>query len=190
MQSDKHYKLVTGDLLEAPDTEVICHQCNCTSTGAGGIARVIFDRFPWADVYSEREQVSLYQVPGFVELRGNNINSKRFLLGRFAKRRVLAMYAQYHGGGPSDSSEKDTSQNRVTYFAACLMQMRFMASKPFHKAKGLKSPITKFSFPHSIGCGIGGGDWEKDYEPMINDFARWVNEHTDDGQVTIYQLPQ
>lgn len=32
----------------------ICHQCNCVTTKSSGIAKNLFDRFPYADIYQRR----------------------------------------------------------------------------------------------------------------------------------------
>jgi hypothetical protein len=51
-------KIVTGDLLKANCLEYpyIIHQVNCTSIRAAGLAKAIFEAFPWADVYSDRSR--------------------------------------------------------------------------------------------------------------------------------------
>lgn len=47
-------EIIEGDLLNATE-KYICHQTNCLSQGsAAGIARAIFDRFPYADIYHDQ----------------------------------------------------------------------------------------------------------------------------------------
>jgi hypothetical protein len=60
------------------------------------------------------------------------------------------------------STGADSVENRLSYFRACL---KLVASLP--EAQSLDSVIT---FPHNIGCGLGGGKWT-DYKRCLEDFA-------------------
>ena len=60
-------RVITGDLLLATE-QYIAHQANCVSNGgAAGIARAIFDKYPYADCYSRRIQ---NDVPGTIDICG------------------------------------------------------------------------------------------------------------------------
>lgn len=153
--SEKNYTLVEGDLLES-DATYIAHQTNCMSKGAaGGIAKAIFKRFPWANSYAERvNPPMLGQMPGDVEVRGDGI----------ARRYVLNLYAQFHGGEPSSAESREADQPfmRAMWFQQCLDKIE-LAGFP----KG-----TCIAMPFNIGCGIAGGNWDRTYEPMIDSFAQ------------------
>lgn len=70
------------------------------------------------------------------------------------------MFAQWAPGKPSHyasaypSDYTDTLSNRVEWFQTCLDKI---------DALGLCGPI---AMPHSIGCGLAGGDWDT-YRAMI-----------------------
>ena len=57
--------------------------------------------------------------------------------------------------------ESDTRENRAKWFLECLQ--RLLAS--LHKEN-----IKRVVFPYKIGCGLAGGNWERDYCPGIMSF--------------------
>lgn len=135
-------KEVIANLLDAPE-QYICHQCNCVSDGGGaGLAVAIFNKWPYADVYTGQSRRS----PGTIEIRGNG-KDQRF---------VIALYGQYYPG--SSQYPNDAHAIREKWFQACLDKM-------------LQIPnIKSIAFPWRIGCGIAGGNWET-YLKMIEDFS-------------------
>jgi hypothetical protein len=73
--------LFKTDLLEiSPDkAQIIAQQCNChykTKKGAG-LSKDIAEKFPHADFYSEREEMS---QPGTIEVRGDRKEKERFVM--------------------------------------------------------------------------------------------------------------
>lgn len=124
------FKVVLGDLLEY-DSQYVCHQANCVSSGASGIAAAIFAKWPESNVYACREE-GYRDEPGTIKVRG----------------RVINMFAQYYPGGQNNYSN-DNEQKRIEYFQSCLNEIS--------KIEGLKS----VAFPYLIGCSIAGGDWGK-----------------------------
>ena len=54
---------VSGDLLESTD-DYIGHQCNCTSTNAKGLAKIIFDKYPYANDYHKKRCVGKFRIHG------------------------------------------------------------------------------------------------------------------------------
>lgn len=129
-----------GDLLNS-SAQYIAHQCNCVSQGVAGLAKLIFDKYPWADHSSRTKRDDM----GTISVHGNGAN----------QRYVINMYAQYYPGGPKGN---DSDELREKSFACCLNQIA--------KIDGLKS----IAFPHSIGCGLAQGYWPN-YLSMIEDFA-------------------
>ncbi len=145
------YELVVGDLLDAPEKYLV-HQCNCLGRNAGGLARVMFDRFPWSDVYAEREGQKLplaHQQPGSIQICGNGAD-QRF---------VIALYGQLHGGGLDPEHEAEDGEDaRRRMFATALSELLD------------ERDLESIAFPYQIGCGIAGGDWAW-YSSMIEAFA-------------------
>lgn len=138
-------EIKTGDLLEATE-QYICHQTNCVSNGgAAGIARAIFDQFPYADCYSRRINPD---VPGTIDICG----------GEFA-RHIINMHAQFYPGSPQyPHSNKDGYVVREQYFQQCLDLI------------GALDKLQSVAFPWMIGCGIAGGSWPT-YLTMLTNFA-------------------
>lgn len=153
----------TGDLLEATE-QFICHQTNSVSTGgAAGIARAIFDKYPYADCYLDRKE---HSVPGTIDIRGNG-RDQRF---------VISAHAQFYPGRPQyPHSNKDGYVARERYFQQCLDLIAAI--------DGLKS----VAFPWMVGCGIAGGSWPN-YLSMLTMFAIKVEDNGAD--VVIYRRVQ
>ena len=147
------------------DAKYIAHQCNCLTTKAAGVAAVIFNAFPYADVYRTRNnydvRVSLEQPssknkrdqPGTIEICGNG-KDQRF---------VINMFAQVYPGSPKyTESNLDGYDARKKYFAKCLDLIV--------EIKDLES----IAFPYKIGCNLAGGDWEN-YQKMLEEFSDKIN---------------
>ena len=134
-----HYK---SDLLKS-DAQLIVHQCNCSSSKAKGLAKAIFDRFPYANVYGG----DVKRKPGSVKLCGKGLKKDQ--------RYVVAMFAQLKPGGPS---KKDTSEMRVAWFKSCLARI------------GKIKPLKSVAFPMNIGCGLAQGNWDE-YLSLIEEWA-------------------
>ena len=135
---------VIGDILEAKEKYIV-HQCNCVSKGsAAGLAYFIFEKFPWADCYNGRMENS---IPGTIQICGDGV-----------ERYVINLFGQYYPGGSWKEFANDTAKLREEYFACCLGEIL--------KIENLES----IAFPYTIGCGIGGGDWEH-YLAMLEEFA-------------------
>lgn len=138
---------IKNDNILLASEKYIAHQCNCVTAGAAFLAKSIFDKFSYADVYSLRKE---HSTPGTIEIRGNGVD----------ERYVIAMFAQYYPGFPK--SEKDSKDARINYFISCL--------KEISKIENLES----IAFPFRIGCGAAGGDWSK-YLEILSDFSKDKN---------------
>jgi O-acetyl-ADP-ribose deacetylase (regulator of RNase III) len=154
-------EIVTGDLLEAKE-KYILHQTNCISNGgAAGIARAIFDKYPYADCYSSRTQTS---IPGTIDICGNGAD-QRF---------IVNLHGQYYPGRAQyPLSSLDGLAAREKYFYRGLLRV---AQLPNLESIGLN---------WRIGCGIAGGSWEH-YLGTITNFANHVEE-TQGAKVIIYR---
>ena len=142
--------VIKGDLLKSSE-QYIAHQCNCvTRNGGSGLARAIFDTFPYADVYKNREEGT--DKPGDIVIRGNGEE----------QRYVIAMMSQVYPGGPN-LYDIDSYANRKKYFQECLTKIAAI------------SDIKSVAFPYNIGCGLANGKWE-DYYDMLNIFFEEANK--------------
>ena len=135
-----------GDLLDSTET-YLCHQCNCYSTRSAHLARSVFKRFPYADIYTERKSPD---QPGTVILRGDGGDQRYVanLLGQV-----------YPGVSRYPEGKLDGSSSRLRYFKKCLEDLSDLEGS--------------FAFPYRIGCGAAGGEWE-DYLAALEKFAEQV----------------
>lgn len=153
---------LVGDLLASPE-QYIAHQCNCVSQYSSGLARHLFDRFPYANTYAGRTEPN---QPGTIQVLGNGTN----------ERLVINLYAQYYPGYPVKGNW-DSQEAREQYFSDCLNAiagLKYGANFP---------KLESIAFPSGIGCGLAGGDWEH-YSKMLEDFANAYK----DVKVVLYQL--
>lgn len=152
-------EIVNGDLFDAKE-KYLLHQCNCITNRAAHLSKDVFEKYPYADIYTGRTQPS---KPGTIEIRGDG-QEKRF---------VINLLGQYFPGKPKyPDSKLDGTLAREKYFHKCLLKVA--------KIENLES----VAFPWRIGCNLGGGNWDH-YLGTINNFAQYV-----DGkgiQVRIYR---
>lgn len=132
--------VIKGNLLDAPE-DYICHQCNSITTKSKGLSSAIFERFPEADIYKDRQ---IPDTPGTIKIRG----------------RIINMIAQYYPGPPKFGN--DTTQMRKYWFSECLAEI-----ETHLKGKGT---IVRLALPWRIGCGLAGGNWNE-YLQVLEYFA-------------------
>ncbi|EGD80553.1 swarming motility protein YbiA [Salpingoeca rosetta] len=133
----------TGDLLKATE-QCIAHQCNAVSTYAKGLSKVIFSRYPQADLYTKQhKQASKKSKPGTTQFHAGKPHC------------VINMVAQRSPGRPRAS---ETAEQRLEWFKECLAKI------------AANKDIESVAFPYMIGCGLAGGKWE-DYKAAIASFA-------------------
>lgn len=149
--------VIEGDLFDCPqgDGEYLVHQCNCITRRAAHLAYQVFKKYPHANIYAPRAKTQHTDPPG------------RLLVVH----PVVNLLAQWCPGGPNKTSI-DTPEQREKWFLEALGRLS--------KIPG----ATTFSFPHRIGCGSAGGNWDT-YKQYINDFA----DNNPHFTVNIYHLP-
>jgi O-acetyl-ADP-ribose deacetylase (regulator of RNase III) len=148
-------KLVEGDLLDH-DAQYIAHQCNCTSKGAANLAKAVFSKYPYANIYNERNRKEpFWHKPGELYIRGG-IGEGRF---------IINMTAQVLPGGPGKTLEVapgmsivETTETREKLFVECLKKIKTIET------------LRSIAFPWRIGCGVAEGDWNR-YRMVIDRFA-------------------
>ena len=119
-----------GNLLDAP-VDYICHQVNCQGRMGSGIAKQIRER--WPVVYDSYIQVASPVWLGCIQKVVVDISQKT----------VINMFAQqYYGYDGKQYTSYDA-------FWACLGGIRDSVPKG-----------SKIGFPHGIGCGLGGANFE------------------------------
>lgn len=140
--------IIHGDLLEAVPKhgfQYICHQTNCLSTYAKGIAEHIFAQYPQANVYVERT---------------DKITHRERYARISVHAPVINLYGQIAPGKASpDPRSMDCRRHRTGAFKTAIMHV------------GKVEGITSVAFPFGIGCGLAGGDWAE-YQRVIEHFAR------------------
>ena len=128
------FQIIEGDLFDSTET-YLCHQTNCVTKRAAHLAAAVFDKYPYADIYSPRKGMD---KPGTIVIKGDNVT----------QRYVINMLGQFYPGFPNYPTGKlDGHASRLKYFCACLKEMTNL--------KG------SFAFPYTMGCGAAGGDWER-----------------------------
>lgn len=153
--------IVEGNLLSA-HTKYIAHQTNCVTNKAAHLSADVFERFPYANIYADRE---IYDEPGNVIVRGNGED----------QRYVANLLAQFYPGKPRyPDSKKDGYRARQFYFFSCLKDITLIRD------------LDSIAFPWGIGCGAAGGDWNF-YHALIDKFAEHIKFK---GDTFIYKLPE
>lgn len=165
---NKHKKMsvriVSGNLLNSPEKYII-HQCNCYTVKAHGLSLSIFEKYPWADCYSERRQFNNRNLA--IPKDCAKFGGVKIIYGPREKKAIVCLFAQLCPGKPNRFRsypywETDTSEMRLIKFRKCLKKFGKYCEK-----RGIKS----VAFPYRIGCGLAGGNW-KDYYHAIDYFSR------------------
>lgn len=129
-------EIITGNLLEAKE-KYLAHITNCISTtSAKGIAKDIFDKFPYADCYSGRTETS---KAGTIDIVGDGKDN----------RYIINMHAiVYPGKARYPLSSLDGLAARQKHFYHCLLRIAQIEE------------LESVAFPWRVGCGLAGGNWE------------------------------
>ena len=148
-----------GDLLNATE-DAIVHQCNCVTTKSHGLSSLVFEKWPEADLYSQRGK-SQRDKPGGIVVK--ECEDGKIIIN------LLGQYYPSKSKYPNDSIEK-----RLMWFKQGLMKIK----THFVDTKRIKS----LAFPFKIGCGLAGGNWD-DYLLAIQELSKMC-----DVQISIYKL--
>jgi len=155
------FKIVEGNLFDCEET-YLCHQCNCITNRSAHLAKSVFSKFPYADIYTHRKKPD---KPGTIILRGDGI-SQPYVIG------MLGQY--YPGKSKYPNGKKDGYPARQAYFQSCLEQMEKLTGS--------------FAFPWRIGCGAAGGYWE-DYLFDLKEFEAEIEGDVTVYQLKTYTEP-
>lgn len=145
-----------GDILDSPET-YICHQCNCVTSEAAGLAKSLFGRYKYANSYIHRGSADKYDnhfdKPGTISIMHNEFPDQP---------NIVNMYAQYFPGRCHLKKASDTFETydkRLKWFEQCLNEL----------GRRIEEDVT-IAFPYGIGCGLAGGHWG-DYYNLIRQFV-------------------
>jgi hypothetical protein len=153
-------EIVSGDIFDAKE-KYLCHQCNCVTNKSAHLAKDVFARYPYADVYTSRTE---HDKPGTIAIRGNGQD----------QRYVISCFGQYYPGKPKyPYSTLDGVEAREKYFHKCLLRIAMIPN------------LESVAFPWRIACGAAGGIWEH-YLGTITNFANYV-ESSQGAKVVIYR---
>lgn len=151
-----------GDLLKILDVDAIVHQVNCLCVRAHGLSKQIVEKFPWSNIYSQRQAEGNKNLA--VERdRGIPGTIKIFKSPVFLRPDIICFLSQWNFGTPDQSYRNipphaDTRRSRLNWFRECLTQLE-------------NHNITTVGIPWQIGCGLGGGDWNTYFE-LMEDFSK------------------
>ncbi len=138
--------IIKGDILKYTQKGyhiVICHQTNCQTINAGGLAKAIFDKYPETNIYNKNEYV---RIPGeYIALETKDGKT------------VLNLNGQNY---PGKINNIETKEKRLQWMKQALDKV----SLEYRDRKNYL-----FLFPSMMGCGLAGGDWN-DYHNLICDF--------------------
>mmetsp|Transcript_14303 Transcript_14303/g.23220 ORF Transcript_14303/g.23220 Transcript_14303/m.23220 type:complete len:277 (-) Transcript_14303:80-910(-) len=151
-------ELIIGDLLDIPNQYkdcLICHQCNTMTTGARGIAQLIFRKYPHSNVYARRK--NKFKEQGWNQLGTIEVCPP-----------VCNLYSQHRPGQGNSTSE--TKEMRYKWLEDCLKRVKIETTQKV------------IAFPYLIGCGLAGGDWKR-VQKIIDDFANEV--HHEQGRIVL-----
>lgn len=152
-------EIVTGDIFDSKE-KYLCHQCNCVTNKAAHLAKDVFARYPYADIYTGRTNPD---KPGTIIVKGNGQD----------QRYVIACLGQYYPGKSKyPYSTLDGIEIRQKYFYQCLLRIAQLPD------------LESIAFPWRIGCGAAGGVWEN-YLGNITNFANYVEDKG--ARVVIYR---
>ena len=131
-----------GDLFQCK-AQCIVHQCNCVTRRPKSLAAAVFQRYPYANIYSRRGE-GLKDTPGTIMVMVNG-TSHVYQVGNDWNPIVINLLGQYGPGKPRGAN--DSREKRYQWFVQGL------------DAIGQLDNLTNLAFPYRIGCGAAGGNW-------------------------------
>lgn len=138
-------QIVKKDLLSVRRHEgVVVHQCNCATFGkAKGVAKAIFNAFPYANIYNIRNRRDWI---GTADVRMADVAE-----ASIEKPTVINLMAQLYPGHPRSG---DDEEDRLRW-----LKLSIRSALRYWDSYGVSPP--KFFIPYGMGCHLAGGDWVK-----------------------------
>lgn len=135
-------RIVTGNILEADDRNIIIQQVNCQGAMNSGIAKQIRDRYP--DVFTVYKEMCDAHKDNTSELLGKVCYC---LTPEFM---IINCFGQNHYGRGRRFTDYDALR-KCFETVAC------------NKAE-------RIGIPYKVGCGLGGGNWSIVYKMICDIF--------------------
>lgn len=149
-----------GNILDSEE-QYILHQTNCISKYSAGLAKQLFNKYPYANSYINRTMPS---VPGTIEIKGDG-DTSRF---------IINLYGQYAPGNLDDNSLRDQRMMRIMYFHSGIDQISKIQN------------VESIAVPYKIGCGLAGGDWDY-YLNELKELDYRLSKLNKDFRLVIYE---
>ena len=96
-----------GDIFKSVDytnnKHILVHQCNCVTNSAKGLAKIVFDIYPEANIYKIRNYD--ISIPGEICIIFPVVN----------------LFGQY---SPGKSNKRETKKQRLEWFKMCLFNLK------------------------------------------------------------------
>ena len=128
---------INGNLLTDPRVQVFGHQANCQCVFGAGIAKSIKQMYP-----------SAYQADLDADNKDQNVlGNISYVIREGNPRAIFNLYGQ-------NLTSKTTRMTNYEALYSALVLMRSKVDALF----GDEPPT--IGFPHGMGCGLGGGQWE------------------------------
>jgi hypothetical protein len=159
----------SGNILNA-GAEYVMHQTNCVTIGSAGVAKVLFDKYPIADIYKSRNSPS---SPGTTSVHKTPTGMS-----------IVNLMGQYLPGYASNTKGlvADTKASRIAFFSSALMEFLVWL-----KANETNLYSFTVAAPYRIGCGMAGGDWLT-YEETLLDFEEKL-QMNHEATLVLYKYP-
>jgi O-acetyl-ADP-ribose deacetylase (regulator of RNase III) len=149
---DKPIEIIHGDLFTT-DCEIIAHSVNCQGVMGKGIAFQLKQKYHKAfDSYTKL----CYNAP----VKSNLLGSIQAI--RCNEKIIVNMFTQDRYG----CDRRYTDYNAMH---SCFKQLT-----------EIRKPHQKIAMPYRLGCGLGGGDWNRVYNLMVDFFSG--------GELVLYRL--
>ena len=132
-----------GSLFDAP-SGLICHQVNCRGVMGSGVAKIF--RYMYPEAYNEYVQVCAKNVPP--DILGTCLITNN----------TVCMFAQ-----EDYSSNRHVRSTEYWAFRDCCI---YIVS--YLRKNNMRDTI--INMPYRIGCGLGGGDWDRIYNILTEEF--------------------
>jgi hypothetical protein len=149
MSKPSNLEIVKGDILNYTEKDydiIICHQTNCQTKHAAGLAKLLFDKYPEANIYECNSESNCLRIPG-----NYNVSYTK------DEKTIFHLHGQ---NSPGKCNDKETPEMRLKWMKQILDKMSSIIKKKNYL----------ILFPSMMGCGLAGGNWE-DYLALIKDFA-------------------
>lgn len=155
---DQHLAVIRGDITDGKlldehgnAVDFIVHQTNCITTHAKGLAELIFGMYPNANDYKNGQK----RKPGNIIIHQVNksVGTEKY---------VVNLYGQNNPGKPKYN---ETLSMRLKWFADGLNKLSTHIIEKYINDERKHT----IAFPHLIGCGLAGGNWEE-YKKCIHNF--------------------